>query len=37
MVVGVSDEIGMLVHVDEAKRRAALGLVREGRLFDLGA
>jgi len=36
MVVGVSDEIGMLVHVDEAKRRAALGLVREGRMFDLG-
>ena len=26
----------MLVHVDEAKRREALGLVREGRLFDLG-
>jgi kynurenine formamidase len=26
----------MLVHVDEAKRRAALGLVREGRMFDLG-
>jgi kynurenine formamidase len=36
MVVGVSSDIGMLVHVDEAKRRAALGLVREGRLFDLG-
>jgi kynurenine formamidase len=32
----VSSEIGMLVHVDEAKRREALGLVREGRLFDLG-
>jgi kynurenine formamidase len=26
----------MLVHVDEAKRREALALVREGRLFDLG-
>jgi kynurenine formamidase len=26
----------MLRHVDEAKRLAALGLVREGRLFDLG-
>ena len=26
----------MLNHVDEAKRREALGLVREGRLFDLG-
>jgi kynurenine formamidase len=26
----------MLVHVDEAKRREALGLVREGRLYDLG-
>ena len=28
-------DIGMLVHVDEAKRREALGLVREGRLYDL--
>ena len=36
MVVGVSSDVGMLVHVDEAKRREALGLVREGRLFDLG-
>jgi kynurenine formamidase len=26
----------MLQHVDEAKRREALALVREGRLFDLG-
>jgi kynurenine formamidase len=26
----------MLVHVDDAKRREALALVREGRLFDLG-
>jgi kynurenine formamidase len=26
----------MLRHVDEAKRREALALVREGRLFDLG-
>ncbi len=29
-------ELGMLSHVDEAKRREALALVREGRLFDLG-
>jgi kynurenine formamidase len=37
MVVGVSTaEIGMLAHVDEAKRREALGLVRAGRLYDLG-
>jgi kynurenine formamidase len=36
VVVGVSDEIGMLAHVDEAKRREALALVREGRLYDLG-
>jgi kynurenine formamidase len=36
VVVGVNDEIGMLAHVDEAKRREALGLVREGRLYDLG-
>src|SRR3954447_22839521 len=36
MVLGVNPEIGMLVHVDEAKRREALGLVRHGRLYDLG-
>jgi kynurenine formamidase len=37
MVVGVSgSDIGMLAHVDEAKRREALALVREGRMFDLG-
>jgi kynurenine formamidase len=36
MVVGVSPDVGMLVHVDEAKRREALGLVRAGRLYDLG-
>jgi kynurenine formamidase len=36
MVVGVSDETGMLAHVDEAKRREGLALVREGRLYDLG-
>jgi kynurenine formamidase len=29
-------DIGMLAHVDAAKRREALALVREGRLFDLG-
>jgi len=33
---GPDDEVGMLNHVDEAKRREALALVREGRLFDLG-
>jgi kynurenine formamidase len=32
----VNDEIGMLAHVDEAKRREALALVRQGRLYDLG-
>jgi kynurenine formamidase len=37
MVVGVTgSDIGMLAHVDEAKRREALALVREGRMFDLG-
>jgi kynurenine formamidase len=38
MVVGVTDAggLGGLRHVDEAKRLAALTLVREGRLFDLG-
>jgi kynurenine formamidase len=33
---GPEDQLGMLNHVDEAKRRQALGLVREGRLYDLG-
>jgi kynurenine formamidase len=36
VVVRIDDEIGMLAHVDEAKRREALALVREGRLYDLG-
>jgi len=33
---GGDDERGMLNLVDEAKRLAALNLVREGRMFDLG-
>jgi kynurenine formamidase len=33
---GDDDERGMLNLVDEAKRLAALSLVREGRMFDLG-
>jgi kynurenine formamidase len=33
---GADDEIGMLNHVDEAKRLEALSLVRHGRLYDLG-
>lgn len=33
---GVEDELGMLNHVDEAKRLEALSLVREGRMYDLG-
>jgi kynurenine formamidase len=33
---GADDERGMLNHVDDAKRRAAMALVREGRLYDLG-
>jgi kynurenine formamidase len=33
---GADDQLGMLNHVDEAKRREALGLVRQGRLYDLG-
>ncbi len=36
MVVGVTDEVGMLRHVDEAKRLEALALVRSGRIYDLG-
>jgi kynurenine formamidase len=33
---GEDDQLGMLNHVDDAKRLAALQLVREGRLYDLG-
>jgi hypothetical protein len=33
---GADDEVGMLNHVDDAKRREALALVRAGRLYDLG-
>jgi kynurenine formamidase len=33
---GEADEIGMLNHVTAEKRLRALGLVREGRLYDLG-
>jgi kynurenine formamidase len=33
---GAEDELGMLNHIDEAKRREALGLVEQGRLYDLG-
>jgi kynurenine formamidase len=33
---GADDQLGMLNHVDERKRREALALVRDGRLFDLG-
>jgi kynurenine formamidase len=33
---GADDELGMLNHVTEAKRLAALRSVREGRLYDLG-
>jgi kynurenine formamidase len=33
---GEGDEIGMLNHIDDAKRLTALGSVREGRMYDLG-
>ncbi len=33
---GADDQLGMLNHVDEAKRLQALGCVREGRIYDLG-
>jgi kynurenine formamidase len=33
---GAEDELGMLNHIDDAKRLAALASVREGRLYDLG-
>jgi kynurenine formamidase len=32
----VVDELGMLRHVTESKRMRALGLVQQGRLYDLG-
>ena len=32
---GEHDQLGMLNHIDDAKRRAAMRLVREGRLYDL--
>jgi kynurenine formamidase len=32
---GADDQLGMLNHIDAAKRRAATALVREGRLYDL--
>jgi kynurenine formamidase len=33
---GADDQLGMLNHIDERKRRDALRLVRDGRLYDLG-
>jgi kynurenine formamidase len=33
---GEDDELGMLNHIDEAKRLEALSLVRSGRVYDLG-
>ena len=33
---GAADQLGMLNHVDEGKRLEALGLVRQGRIYDLG-
>jgi kynurenine formamidase len=32
---GEDDQLGMLNHIDDAKRRAAMALVRDGRLYDL--
>lgn len=32
---GAGDELGMLNHIDGAKRRAAAALIREGRMYDL--
>jgi kynurenine formamidase len=32
---GADDQLGMLNHVDDAKRAAALSLVRHGRMYDL--
>lgn len=33
---GAEDQLGMLNHVDEDKRRQALALVQAGRMYDLG-
>jgi kynurenine formamidase len=33
---GAEDQLGMLNHITDEKRRAATALVREGRLYDLG-
>jgi kynurenine formamidase len=33
---GQDDQLGMLNHIDDAKRCAAMRLVRKGRLYDLG-
>jgi kynurenine formamidase len=33
---GPEDQLGMLNHIDDSKRLQALGLVRRGRLYDLG-
>ena len=33
---GEDDQLGALNHITDAKRRAAMELVREGRLYDLG-
>jgi kynurenine formamidase len=33
---GADDQLGMLNHLTDARRMAAIGLVREGRLYDLG-
>ncbi len=33
---GEDDQLGMLNHIDDTKRRAAMRLVRKGRLYDLG-
>lgn len=33
---GAEDQLGMLNHITDAKRRQAMELVREGRVYDLG-
>jgi kynurenine formamidase len=33
---GADDQLGMLNHIDDAKRAQAMSLVREGRMYDLG-
>ena len=36
MTAATVNELGKLALIDDAKRAAALGLVKQGRIYDLG-